>query len=346
MELPGDSLGNSAVPPSDALLQNPALYEHWYRNLLQADGVPREVLVQTLVAQKSAVATLRAAMLLTSSDPDRSGELAKQSLLNGVGLVRVMSKAQLAILGILAAWRNVESQTVAATPFLDVLDGLLKETKQLGSTDRFALEIEVRLHSILADGYLLAENPDAARRHAAEAQLLAPVVGLNFLVSTSQYQLFRVYFFEANMDEAQKHLEHTSRNPDTTKLLAERVLFAKAQVAFALGDDNETLRCLDNFDIDTVNTKRSKTDPLRKWTMRFASGKVQSQDLSQVSPRAQVFDHAMEHLLNAQEVRPDRVQEVEQHFEQAQATMMIFCALLMDGKGNYNAYGPRTFPFA
>ncbi len=260
-------------------------------------------------------------MLLTNTDFQQSGELAERALRDGIGLVRIMAKAQLAILGTLAAWRNSESQRVAATPFLAVLEGLIVETKQLQSIEPFALEIEVRLHSILADGFLLAEKPSEARRHAAEAQLLAPVVGLRYLVSTSQYQLSRIYFFEADALEAQKQIERVLENPSTTKLLAGRAQFAKSQVAIALGDDNEALRCLDNYDLYTSNSQVAKTDLFRKWTLRFPPTDSGTNDLSEIAPQARYFDYAIEHLLLAQQTRPDKVQEIEQYLELAQVSM-------------------------
>jgi hypothetical protein len=321
MELSSSPLNSASAVLNEALLQHPEMYDRWHRDQLEILKVSRGSIVETLLSHESALAILRAAMLLTSTDPQQSGLLAERALRDGTGLVRIMAKAQLAILGTLAAWKNAESQRVAATPFLAVLEGLIAETKQMQSSEPFALEIEVRIHSILADGFLLAEKPDLARRHAAEAQLLAPVVGLRYLVSTSQYQLSRIYFFEADAVEAHKQLERVLENPATTKLLAGRAQFAKAHVAFALGDDNEALRCLDAFDADTLNAQLEKTDPFRKWTLRFAPQKSKNSDLFQIPPLAQYYDLAIERLLLAQQTRPDRLQEIEQHFERAQVAM-------------------------
>jgi tetratricopeptide (TPR) repeat protein len=311
-------------PPLERLpLEQPAAFESWRKHELETRGVPRQNLVAALLEIGTPIATLRASMLLTSFNPEQSRVFAETGYRQGKGSVRLMSKTQLAILNTLAAWGNTESQRLAVGPYLLVLEDILREVKQLNSTEELNLEIEVRAHSILSEGYLLVENYPQARLHAAQAQLLAPTIGLEYLVATASFQLGNISLAEGKAVDARNQSERVLADTNATKLLTHRAHINLAHTMISLGDDTEALRCLEAYQVDGGSADRFLIDHHRSMTFRFPLAQ-QTDDLPTpptAAARTKHFKEVLEKIIEAQETRPDKVQEIEEKYLAAQAIM-------------------------
>jgi hypothetical protein len=321
-ELLQQALATPHQPLHLPVLADPADFEIWRKHHVEVLGTPRADLVDTLLAVDEPLATLRASTLLTSTDPQRSKTLAETALRLGNPVVRLMGKSQLAILNILASWSNKESQHTAVAPYLLVLERILEETKALESFGGLALELELRIHSILADGYPLVEKFEDAQYHAVEAQLLAPTIGLDYVVSTSNYQLGRIEFATGDVFRAVGQFERVISDPLSTKVLANRAQLAKAVALIAIGDDNEALNCLEVHQSANADTRTEESTFYQAYTLREPlSNPSPGVPIPKQSARSANFSDVIANIMRVQETRPDQKEEIEEYLLAAQSVM-------------------------
>lgn len=235
-----DSVSNSvavAVIPPIPDLSNPAAFEAWRWNCIEVQKIQRDIVAKSLLNSDAPLTTIRASMVLTTISAEKSRALAESVIRDTQGFEYYMARVQLAHLDCLEAWYDPVPKAKIQSCLL-ILRQLLIDLEKPFQNVAILRELQVRTHHILIDACVTNEEFEQARYHAAEVCLLAPAVGLHYLLSSARYQIANASFKQGNFNEALEYYSSVIDNPNTTSIIHERAIIAKAMTLFGLGDED------------------------------------------------------------------------------------------------------------
>ena len=218
-------------------LNDPAAFEAWRWNCLEEQKIPRDIVANCLLKLDTMIARVRAAMLFTTIDSQRSRELAESVIRESQDVEYFMARVQLAHLDCLEACYD-PSPKVKIQPCLLILRQLLVDLEKPLRNVAIKRELQVRTHHILVEACILNEEFEQARYHSAEVCSIAPAIGLHYLFSSARYQLANVSFKKGNFQEALEYYSSILGNPNTTTVIHQRAIVAKAMTLCGLGDED------------------------------------------------------------------------------------------------------------
>jgi tetratricopeptide (TPR) repeat protein len=314
-----NSVVNTTIPPIPDL-NNPIEFEAWRWNCLEEQKIPRDVLANNLLTLNTTIARVRAAMLLATISPQRSRELAESVIRESQNFEYYMARVQLAHLDCIEACYDSSPKT-KIQPCLLILRQLLIDLDKPLQNVAIKRELQVRTHHILVEACILNEEFEQAKYHAAEVTSIAPAIGLYYLFSSARYQLANVSFKEGNFQEALEYYSSIIDNPNTTNVIHQRAIVAKAMTLCGLGDEDagdalfETLEAPSDPNLPIIG----QIERLISYRYPGSAFPVDPKTKT-VTPTVQTVSY-IKHILLAQETDLHKVEERRNHLIAGQELM-------------------------
>jgi hypothetical protein len=303
------------------ILDDSKQFEEWRRYHLEILNTPRSELVKLLLDQATPLSQLRASMLLTTTDSVQSRELAALALQQATGTSFHMARAQLAILDTIDAWTGSENPKFKVEPALIVLENILQEVIGLKDRGSFTLEIIVRVHHMLADGYMLTQNFEAVRSHAAEAIVMSKAIGFGQLTAASHYQLATIAYTQGEVNNADSLFNQIIQDPSASNLLHGKATCYQALVFAALGDDDGVEENLLRICNESSHSNYWLSIAIRYQTLRFDWEFNDNKYKLKVPNTTRILVEFYQFISEAQKKNPDRYSEIQDLYSQADAIL-------------------------
>ncbi len=232
-------------------LEDPRAYAKWRDECLELKGVPKAVLAQLLESLGTDIGFVRAAMILGSASSTRTwaDSLTSQVIRKNNSRVTYLLAKCVKIHHAASAGFSTESHSgITSIRAVNVACGILKELASTTERTELHLELEVRTHHALSEAYLLSQEFERATYHASEMMTLAPVVGLDNLVSNAQYQIADARYLQGNLTEAKELLEEILDSPSTQRHMFWNATIYRALCQYWQGNETAAIAALNTLD--------------------------------------------------------------------------------------------------
>jgi hypothetical protein len=221
--------------------------------------------VASLQPLTTPISKLRAAMLLGSSAPQDSSQLAltvKDDVDTHIGL---MARLQLLKNETLRLWRGNDHPKPAARMCVRQLLEVLKELQGLEPDHPLHDEIRAYATSFAAEASLLAGNITEAERFALEARWHAEHVGMDSLAATAKFQLANIAIYQDQYELALTQLEASIADASLSPSQHVRAIRNRAVTLMLLGEETAALSSLE----DGAGGDAAFLDGLKALTFRY-----------------------------------------------------------------------------
>jgi tetratricopeptide (TPR) repeat protein len=318
-----DSVNNSVVDatiPPIPDLSDPAAFEAWRWICLEEQKILRDIVANCLLNLNTPIARVRAAMLLTTISPQQSRELVESVIRESQNFEYYMARVILAQLDCVEACYDSSPKT-KMQPCLLVLRQLLIDLEKPMQNVAIKRELQVRTHHILVEACIVNEEFEQARYHAAEVTSIAPAIGLHYLFSSARYQLANVSFKEGNFREALEYYSSIIDNQNTTNVIHQRAIVAKAMTLCGLGDEDAGDALFDTLEAppDPNLPRIGQLERLMSYRYPESAFPVDPKTKT-VTPTVQTVSY-IKHILLAQETDPQKIEERRNHLIAGQELM-------------------------
>jgi hypothetical protein len=273
-----DNSSGGQPPTSDAIcfpevpdLCDPRAFEEWRHDCLTIRKLSRMALADLLESAGTAIAFVRAAIVLSALEDQQQAAhaLTTRAFESPDADIRLLAKLIHTHLTTLDGYRKNPDPAMTATSMGLVLGGILEDLRKVAIRSKLLLEVEVRVHHALAEVYILARKYRRAKRHAAEAMLLAPDLGLDFIAQGARYQLANIAYYEGDLISADQTYQIVTASPVSSGALAQSSSLARALTLHWLGDDDAALACANGSEIGSSGSVQHRVEALRLLSLRF-----------------------------------------------------------------------------
>ena len=304
------------LPISD--LSDPRAFEEWRQECIETHHVSRQNLADRLVAVGTALAFVRAASILAVLHDQRQAahELAARALEAAERDVYLFAKLLCAHLTTLDGYSKNPDPTLTATSVALVLAGILEDTRKILDRSALLLEVELRTHYALAEAYILGRKYTRAKRHAAEAMLLASHLGIHFVAQGARYQLANIAYYEGDLVAAADTYQTLTSEYTSAGSLAQSSTLARALTLHWLGDDDAAIACAETLELPPGSSAHHRVEAFRLLSLRYSHSEISDLESNVPNTLAHtVFCYRFIH--QALEISPDRSQEIQSCFRSA-----------------------------
>jgi hypothetical protein len=265
-------------PPADSSqipeipnLHDPHSFEAWRRQCLETQKLPRQLVADHLESAGTEMAFIRAAIVLAALEQQRprAQELAMRALEASERDVYLFAKLICAHLTTMRGFSQNPDPAMTATSVTLVIGGVLEDMRKMSSRTQLLLEVEVRAHHALAEAFILGRKYNRAKRHAAEAMLLAPPLGLDFIALGARYQLANIAYYEGDLVNADETYQTLVSTQTSSGALVQSSTLARALTLHWLGDDDAALACAGSSEIATGTFIAPRVEAIRLLSLRY-----------------------------------------------------------------------------
>jgi hypothetical protein len=308
------------IPKTPDLLDTHS-FEAWRRQCLETQNLPRQLLAEKLESIGSEIAFVRAAIILAPLEQqrDRAQTLAMRGLEATQRDVYLLAKLICAHLTTLSGFSRNPDPAMTATSVTLMINGILEDARKMTSRSPLLLEVEVRAHQALAEAYILGRKYNRAKRHAAEALLLAPHLGLDLIAQGARYQLANIAYYEGDLFAAEETYQTLTSGPIFSAALAQSSTLARAITLHWLGDDDAAIACTNSGDFSPTGSAHPRVEAVRLLSLRYPWNEHFTNLETSVPNTLAHAVSCYRFIHQALELQPDHPQEIQATYRAARS---------------------------
>jgi hypothetical protein len=234
------------IPPVPDL-DDPRAYAQWRDECLEIRRIPRSVIAELLESVGTDIALFRASLVLGNATAVHatSEALLEQALLRGRKVVHQLAKCLRAHRHASNGFAGTANRQVIAMVSKTVLDGILGDLTAITNWTPLHFELEVRVHSALAEANALSGDHASVVRHSSEVVLLAPSVGLSNLVASALYQIAEAHYGQGEIGEAVLRLDALVALPSVSSQQINNAIIFRALCHYWVGNESASVATLE-----------------------------------------------------------------------------------------------------
>lgn len=226
----------SAIP-----LDDPSGFEQWWLEQLQTSD--RNAIADQLAAVGTPLAMVRCGQVLGyhPSVFERGTRCYAAGLLSEDPAVRLYALLRLAHFKTQIGYAALESDLHGSPTAIPAAEAILETAESLERQSVLLIEVKIRAHALLAEAHWLEGHHEPAKRHIAQALLMADAMGLWASKQRMELMQYQIYFDSGRVLLALEQCQRLSEDPTTQVVFANRSGHTVVLAYIAIGDDDAAI---------------------------------------------------------------------------------------------------------
>jgi tetratricopeptide (TPR) repeat protein len=230
------STAASAIP-----LDDPLGFEQWWFD--QVQSFDRKVVADQLELIGTPLAMVRCGQVLGyhPSALERGTRCYAAGLLSENPAVRLFALLRLAHFKTQIGYAALGSDLYGSPTAIPAAEAILETAESLERQSLLLLEVKTRAHALLAEAHWLEGRHETAKRHIAQALLMADALGLWASKQRMELIQYEIYFDSGQVLLALEQCQRLAEDPNTQAVFANRSGHRVALAYIAIGDDDAAI---------------------------------------------------------------------------------------------------------
>lgn len=222
-------------------LDDPAQFEQWWFNQVQSSD--RNTIADQLAVIGTPLAMVRCGQVLGYhlSALERGTRCYAAGLLSEDPAVRLFALLRLAHFKTQIGYAALGSDLHGSPTAIPAAEAILETAESLERQSLLLVEVKTRAHALLAEAHWLEGRHETAKRHIAQALLMADALGLWASKQRMELMQYEIHFDSGQVRLALEQCQRLAEDPNTQAVFANRSGHTVALAYIAIGDDDAAI---------------------------------------------------------------------------------------------------------
>lgn len=230
---------------STILLEDPLGFEQWW--IAQLKIAKPNAIADQLASLGSPLAMVRSGQVLGYHPTviERGTMCSRAGLLSDDPVVRLFALLRLATFQTSLGFTALEGELFGSPTAIPAVEAILEAAETLTPQSLLLIEVKARSHTVLAEAHWLEGRNEIAKRHIAQALLMADALGLKAAKQKMELIQYQIYFDSGQVLMAREQFKRLAEDPNTQVAYAHPSAVMVGLAHTAVGDDDAAIQWCD-----------------------------------------------------------------------------------------------------